>query len=188
MTSPLITFRAMADADVLPVLEIERASSSQPWTERIFHDELGQGDGRRYVVALANDEVVGFCGLLFQLDEAHVTNVAVAPSHRRRGIAERLVLDAVRAAIARSVVDLTLEVRVSNQAAIALYHRFGFAPEGIRRAYYPDNREDALVMWAHDIDTSAYGLRLARIAERLDRFAIGQSFATSAADAVEASS
>ncbi len=172
MSASVIMLRSMGVDDVAAVLEIERASSSQPWSERIFHDELGQVDSRRYVVALVDDVVVGFCGLMDQLDEAHVTNIAVAPSFRRKGIAEKLMLEAVRAAVARSVINLTLEVRVSNQAAIALYHRFGFAPEGIRRAYYPDNREDALVMWAHDIDTSAYGLRLAKVTERLDRFVL----------------
>jgi [ribosomal protein S18]-alanine N-acetyltransferase len=112
---------------------------------------------------------VGFCGSLFQLDEVHITNIAVHPNARRQRIGERLLLDALRGAIARSTVNATLEVRVSNTSAIALYQRFGFAPGGIRKAYYANDREDALVMWAHDIDTSAYGLRLAEIAERVER-------------------
>jgi [ribosomal protein S18]-alanine N-acetyltransferase len=192
-----VSLRAMHAGDLERVVAIEEQSSSQPWTIGIFRDELADLVTRRYVVAEchqesdhashnetdhashsearnasfneAHSEVAGFCGTLFLPDEAHITNIAVSPACRRQRIAEQLMLEAMRSAIARSVTNMTLEVRVSNDAAIALYRRFGFGPGGIRKAYYANNREDALVMWAHDINTSAYGLRLAEIAERSHR-------------------
>jgi ribosomal-protein-alanine N-acetyltransferase len=87
----------------------------------------------------------------------------VDPAWHRRGIATRLLLAAARGAKARGCMNLTLEVRVSNSGAQDLYRRFGFAPAGIRKAYYPDNAEDALIMWANDIGTGEYVRRLAEI-------------------------
>jgi [ribosomal protein S18]-alanine N-acetyltransferase len=170
-----LIIRTMEPADLEAVLVIEQASAPHPWTAGIFADELAQTETRRYVVAVENDRVVGFCGLLLSLDEGHITNVAVDPSLRRRGYAHEMMLVTVRTAIAKSLRALTLEVRVSNTAAIALYQRFGFAPGGVRPRYYPDNGEDALIMWAHDIDTAAYGTRLAELGARRLRYAQDQN-------------
>ncbi len=159
-----LVIRQLREEDLEAVLAIEIASAPHPWTAGIFADELAQGGTRRYVVALDDERVVGFCGLLLSLDEGHITNIAVDPTLRRRGYAHAMMLVIVRTAIARSLRALTLEVRVSNKAAIALYQRFGFAPGGVRPRYYPDNGEDALIMWAHDIDTAAYSQRLAGLA------------------------
>lgn len=158
----------MTGDDIDQVLPIERESSSQPWTRGMFRDELSHGDARVYVVAEIDARVVGFGGLMIALDEGHITNIAIATSQRRTGLATRLLLHLTRTAIARSVRAMTLEVRVSNTAARELYVRFGYVPAGIRPRYYADNNEDALIYWAHDIDTAAYGLRLAGIAELLD--------------------
>jgi [ribosomal protein S18]-alanine N-acetyltransferase len=166
-----LVIRTMEPGDLDAVLVIEQASAPHPWTAGIFADELAQAETRRYVVAVEDDRVVGFCGLLLSLDEGHITNVAVDPSLRRRGYAHEMMLVTVRTAIAKSLRALTLEVRVSNIAAIALYQRFGFAPGGVRPRYYPDNGEDALIMWAHDIDTAAYGTRLAELGARRLRHA-----------------
>ena len=95
--------------------------------------------------------------------DGHVTNVGVAESHRRKAVATRLMLELARRALAEGAQALTLEVRVSNDAAQALYRRFGFAPAGIRKAYYADTNEDALIMWANDIDTPEYRARLFEI-------------------------
>ena len=84
-------------------------------------------------------------------DEGHITNVAVHPDRRRRHLASRMLLVMFREAIGRGVTDLTLEVRMSNHAAQELYRRFGFAPGGVRKNYYSDVGEDALIMWANDI-------------------------------------
>jgi [ribosomal protein S18]-alanine N-acetyltransferase len=159
-----LIIRELREEDLEAVLVIEIASAPHPWTAGIFADELAQSGTRRYVVALENEKVVGFCGLLLSVDEGHITNIAVDPTLRRRGYAHAMMLAVVRTAIAKSLRALTLEVRVSNKAAIALYQRFGFAPGGVRPRYYPDNGEDALIMWAHDIDTAAYGVRLAGLA------------------------
>jgi ribosomal-protein-alanine N-acetyltransferase len=107
---------------------------------------------------------VAYGGLMFAVDEAHVTNIAVAPEVQRRGFARRMLLRLANVAVERGFTALTLEVRVSNTAAQAMYRQFGFAPAGIRQRYY-ENTEDALVMWVHDIDSPEYRARLNAIAE-----------------------
>ncbi len=169
-----VTIRQMAPDDLGQVLPIEQASSSQPWTVGMFRDELFH-DARAYVVAEHEQVIVGFGGLMVALDEGHITNIAVAPAARRGGLATRLLLHLTRTAIARSVRAMTLEVRVSNTPARELYVRFGYVPAGVRPKYYADNNEDALIYWAHDIDTAAYGLRLAALTERLDAPVAGEN-------------
>jgi ribosomal-protein-alanine N-acetyltransferase len=111
--------------------------------------------------------VIGYAGMLFVLDEGHITTVAVDPDVQGRRVGTRLLLAMLRDAIGRGVRNVTLEVRASNDAAIALYRRFGFAPAGVRANYYADPVEDALVLWAHDVDTPDYVQRLAGIARSL---------------------
>jgi [ribosomal protein S18]-alanine N-acetyltransferase len=157
-----VTLRPMTIDDIGAVLAIEAVSSPDPWTISIVNDELG-GPNRRYVVAVDDaDEVVGFCGLLAQVGEGHVTNIAVAPAHRSQRIAARLLLDNVRWALTQEVSALTLEVRVGNDAAMRLYRRFGFAPVGTRPRYYA-NHDDALILWVHEVAGAAYHHRLAAI-------------------------
>jgi [ribosomal protein S18]-alanine N-acetyltransferase len=163
-----LTIRPMTVNDIDAVLPIEQASSSQPWTAGMFRDELVQPDARVYVVAETDSAVVGFGGLMLAYDEGHITNIAIAPTMRRGGLATRLLLHLTRSAIAKSMKSMTLEVRVSNTAARELYARFGYVPAGIRPKYYADNNEDALIYWAYDVDTADYGLRLASIAQRLE--------------------
>ena len=150
----------MTDYDIDAVVAIESASSSKPWTARVFIDELAQPDTRSYQVARIDDVVVGFCGLMFVLDEGHITNIAVAVAARRTRIASRLLLSAFDEAARRQVRAVTLEVRASNSDAQRLYHQFGFIPAGIRRRYYDDNGEDAIVMWSESIAGSAMTIRL----------------------------
>lgn len=144
------------------ILDIERASYPKPWTTTVFHDELDQvGSGHRhYLVAKLGRTVVAYGGLMFVADEAHVTNIAVHPSHRRHGIANRLLGDLADAAITRGCRAWTLEVRASSTGAQELYRSFGFAPAGIRARYYEGN-EDAIIMWCHDIQEPEYAARLA---------------------------
>jgi [ribosomal protein S18]-alanine N-acetyltransferase len=163
-----LTIRPMTLDDIESVLPIEQAASSQPWTPGMFQDEIVQHDARVYIVAETGGSVVGFGGLMLAYDEGHITNIAVAPSTQRSGLGTRLLLHLTRAAIARSMKAMTLEVRVSNTAARELYARFGYLPAGIRPKYYADNNEDALIYWAYDVDTAEYGLRLASISERLE--------------------
>jgi len=143
------------------ILAIERASYPKPWSAQVFHEELDQaGDGYRYyLVARSGRTVIGYGGLMFAVDEAHVTNLAVHPDHRREGVATRLLLALADDAIARGCPAWTLEVRASNVAAQELYRRFGFAPAGVRARYY-EGVEDAIVMWCHDIQSDDYARRL----------------------------
>ena len=145
------------------VLRIEHQVYPRPWSIGLYVSELALGPSRIYLVARVDSSVVGYAGLMVIHDEGHVTTVAVDPAWHRRHVAVRLMLQMVRQAIQRDVKALTLEVRMSNTAAQGMYQRFGFVPAGARKGYYIDNQEDALVMWAHDIDTDAYTARLAAI-------------------------
>jgi ribosomal-protein-alanine N-acetyltransferase len=151
---------------VKSILAIEERVYPKPWTAGVFNSEidLARRNERHYVVGLLETEVVAYGGLMFAVDEAHITNIAVDPEFQRRGFARRVLLELANVAIDRGFTALTLEVRVSNTAAQAMYRRFGFAPAGIRQRYY-ENTEDALVMWAHDIDSPEYKARLDAIAE-----------------------
>jgi ribosomal-protein-alanine N-acetyltransferase len=145
------------------VLQIEQQVYPRPWTLSLFLSELGQRSSRLYLVARVNHRVVGYLGMLRSVDDGHVTTIAVDPAWQRLGIATRLLAATARAAMARGCRNLTLEVRVTNAGAQDLYRRFGFVPAGVRKAYYPDNAEDALVMWANDIDSAGYARRLIEI-------------------------
>ena len=159
-----ILIRTLAEEDLDAILEIERVTYPTPWTEGIFRDEL-VAPGRVYLVAEAGGQVVGYSGLMLVLPEAHVTSVTVDPERRGSRIGTRLMLRISEAALAAGAKSLTLEVRVSNRNAQALYQRFGMAPVGVRKRYYQD--EDALVMWVHDIDSAAYRERLEEIERSL---------------------
>lgn len=154
--------------DVMP---IEQGAYPTPWSRNVFESELDQvGNGSRYyVVARRDRELVGYAGLWFvpdpDGDQAHVTNIVVAPSARRERVGTRLMLDLAHRAIDRGCVSWTLEVRASSHGAQELYRSFGFAPAGVRKRYY-DNTEDAIVMWCHDIRSDAYRERLRQLAEQ----------------------
>ena len=145
------------------VLRIEQQSNPRPWSLSLFLSELRYTDSRVYLVARTGPQIVGYAGLMLVAGDGHITNVGVDPEHRRRAIATRLILVLARRALAEGATALTLEVRVSNRPAQELYRRFGFAPAGVRRGYYADTGEDALIMWAEDIDSPAYHARLHEI-------------------------
>jgi ribosomal-protein-alanine N-acetyltransferase len=144
----MIEFRKLKLRDLSAIEEIERTSYPTPWSRSMFAGELakpssiclGAVDGE-------TDELIGYLIISRYVDAWHVMNIAVAPEYRRRGIARRLMerLFEVTARDARR--GYTLEVRVSNEAAIRLYEGLGFRARGVRRGYYTDNREDALIMW-----------------------------------------
>ncbi len=155
-----VTIEAMRRRHLRGVVAIEERTNHRPWSHRLFAGELRMPTSRIYLVAMSGHEVLGYCGLMLVGDEAHVTNVAVHPDHRRRGIARRLLVRMLREAIDREIDAVTLEVRASNTAAQELYRGFGFAPGGVRPNYYSDVGEDALIMWAHDIGGRAGLARL----------------------------
>jgi ribosomal-protein-alanine N-acetyltransferase len=132
----------------------------------VFVSELEQAraGSRHYLVARSGRAIVGYAGLWFTADEAHVTNIAIEPAMRRQGIARHLMLALAGEAIARDCASWTLEVRVSSTGAQELYRHFGFVPAGVRKRYY-ENTEDAIVMWCHDIQTVGYHQELNKLRE-----------------------
>ncbi len=145
------------------VLQIEAQVYPRPWTLGLFLSELNLQTARSYFVARVDGKVVGYAGLMLSLEDAHVTTLAVDPMWQRNKLGQRLMVVLAREAVRVGAKNLTLEVRVSNQAAQGLYRRFGLAPAGIRKGYYLESGEDAIVMWAHDIDDEAYSARLRRL-------------------------
>ena len=145
------------------VLRIEALVYPRPWSLSLFMSELALRSTRAYWVARVDGAVVGYCGLMVTGEDGHVTTLAVDPAMHRRGIGTRLLLVLAGEAIRRGVTGLTLEVRMSNKPAQELYRKFGFRPAGVRRNYYVETNEDALVMWADDVDDPAYARRLAEI-------------------------
>ena len=149
------------------VLRIEAETHPRPWSLSLFMSEMALRTSRAYYVARVDGLVVGYAGLMMSADEGHVTTIAVDPNWHRRKIGTRLMLVVAREAIRRGASALTLEVRMSNKAAQELYRAFGFRPAGVRRNYYVETNEDALVMWAEDADTAEYRLRLAALEARV---------------------
>lgn len=171
-----LTLRELELGDIGAVAQIEALASPDPWSAELFAGELSMsGAERRWLVATLEATIVGFAGMMYapgQVDdtlEGHLMNVAVHPRHTRQGVARRLLVAAFAEALERHVDHLTLEVRVTNHGARALYTRFGFAPVGVRPKYYPDG-EDALILWVHDIGSVEFRQRLERLgADRADR-------------------
>jgi ribosomal-protein-alanine N-acetyltransferase len=146
------------------VLRIEQQVYPRPWSMGLFSSELGYRTSRVYVVARIGTTVVGYGGLMLVQEDAHITTIAVDPAWHRHKIGTRLLLTLDDAAVARGARNLTLEVRMSNHAAQELYRQFGFVPAGIRKGYYVETNEDALVMWSHDVDAAEHHARLDAIA------------------------
>jgi ribosomal-protein-alanine N-acetyltransferase len=150
VSAPLVV-EPMRMGDVGAVLEIERLSFSAPWPAFAFEQELTANRLAHYRVVRLADRVVAFGGIWLMVDEAHITTFGVHPDHRRKGIGRRLLLQLAEVALELGSARMTLEVRVSNLPAQALYRSFGFAISGRRVAYYSDDAEDALVMTTPDL-------------------------------------
>lgn len=146
-----LRFETLEEAYLPAILDIEARSNPSPWSERSFRNELNHEHGI-FLAAIANGSVIGYGGIWLVVDEAHVTNVAVSPEHRRQGIGRRLMIELLERAKTAGMTCSTLEVRVSNEPAIKLYEDLGYLRTSLRRNYYPDNREDAVVMWLHQLD------------------------------------
>ncbi|HSM38862.1 MAG TPA: ribosomal protein S18-alanine N-acetyltransferase [Candidatus Limnocylindrales bacterium] len=163
-----LSVEPMVLADIAQVHEIERLSFSTPWPTYAFEQELTGNRLARYVVArAAGERVVGFAGVWLMVDEAHITTFGVHPEWRRQGIGRRLMLRLLELAIELRARRMTLEVRVSNVAAQALYRSFGFEAVGRRPRYYTDDGEDALVMTTPDLGLPAMAALLAAERRRL---------------------
>ena len=128
------------------VAELEKLCFSLPWSKEMFADEL-KSNIAHYLVALDDKKnVVGYVGMWKILDEGHITNVAVSPNYQRQGIGDKLICELINNAQRLELVMLTLEVRKSNMAAQNLYSKYDFKEVGIRKKYYFDTNEDALIM------------------------------------------
>ncbi len=131
------------------VLRVEEACFSIPWTRKDFERELNENKLAIYRIALLDGEVVGYAGLWHVVTEGHITNVAVLQEHRRKGIADALMQEMIKIAQEKEMIGITLEVRISNLGAQRLYTKYGFRPEGFRKGYYADTKEDAIIMWKY---------------------------------------
>lgn len=145
------------------VMAIERQAYARPWSPNLFIAEMSEPSNRNYIVAKLDREVAGYAGLICYGDEAHLTNIAVDPMLQGHGIAHRLLYEQLRAAEELGGHAVSLEVRVTNWRAQRLYARFGFHPVGVRRNYYAELREDALIMWTDDIRAPTHRARIAAV-------------------------
>lgn len=141
----------MTAQDIPAILEIERRSFATPWPREAYTHELDHNRTAVYLVARQDEAAVGYAGMWVVMDEAHITTIAVDPPLRGLGIGERLLIGLIDRAIERGARWIQLEVRQSNMVAQRLYHKYGFREVGIRRHYYSDNGEDAVVMWTGNL-------------------------------------
>ena len=149
------------------IMAIERQVYPRPWSPSLFVSEMTSGRTRMYLVATEGRNVVGYGGLVSYGDEAHVTTIAVHPERHRRRIGTRLLYELIRRAQEMGAHAVSLEVRVTNWGAQRMYARFGFRPVGVRKNYYQETNEDAVVMWTEDIRTPEYEQLLDRIMDSI---------------------
>ena len=144
-----LTFRLLNQDDIEDILKIEHESFSLPWTREAFQNEFTINQFAVYLGLEDDGKLIGYCGVWIIIDESHITNIAVLPEYRGRKLGEALMRKVMEMAVEREVKTMTLEVRVSNEVAQSLYRKLGFQDGGIRKNYYTDNQEDALVMWVN---------------------------------------
>ncbi|KHS55622.1 30S ribosomal protein S18 [Terrisporobacter othiniensis] len=138
--------RSMTKDDVDSVYIVEENCFTDPWSKESIRKEL-KNDLARYLVAELDNKIVGYVGVWFVVDEGHITNVAVHSDYRGKKIGDKLVKEMVKLCEESKLVAMTLEVRSSNTVAQNLYRKYGFKMGGIRKEYYSDNKEDAIIMW-----------------------------------------
>ncbi len=158
----------MTADDLEAVAAVERASYASGWPATAFAHEIAHNRLARYAVLEAGGAVVGFAGAWLMVDEAHVVTIAVRPDLRRAGYGRLLLHALILIARGEGMQAATLEVRVSNDAARALYRRYGFHEVGERKKYYQDNGEDAVIMTTEEFASAAYERRLDGLAGELE--------------------
>jgi len=141
-----ITMRRMNEMDIDNVLIVEEQCFTVPWSREGFVGEM-KNELSYYLVMVDRGTIIGYAGMWIIVDEAHVTNVAIMPEYRGRKNGETLMARLIECAKDRGALSMTLEVRTSNTAALGLYAKFGFVSRGIRRNYYTETHEDAIIMW-----------------------------------------
>ncbi|MBS4179608.1 ribosomal protein S18-alanine N-acetyltransferase [Lederbergia citrea] len=142
-----ITFRFATEDDIERLVDIEQKSFTVPWPAEAFYNDITNNRFAVYVMLECDGEVAGYCGVWLVMDEAHITNIAILPEYRGRKLGESLLRKMMSLAKEGGANTMTLEVRVSNTPARSLYQKLGFREGGIRKNYYSDNQEDAIVMW-----------------------------------------
>ncbi|MFB7305130.1 MULTISPECIES: ribosomal protein S18-alanine N-acetyltransferase [Heyndrickxia] len=136
-------------ADLDGIMNVEIQSFSLPWSREAFYNEFVKNHFARYFVIVDQEKIIGYCGVWLVVDEAHITNIAILPEYRGQKLGELLLSSIMDYSIQQGAKSMTLEVRVSNIIAQSLYKKLGFFEGGIRKNYYTDNQEDALVMWVN---------------------------------------
>ncbi len=149
------------------VMAIEHQVYPRPWSPNLFLSEMNEFRNRTYLVAKIGKDVVGYGGVMCYGEEAHVTTIAVDPMHHRKKIGTRLLYELLQEGLRLGGKAASLEVRVSNWGAQRLYGQFGFRPVGVRKNYYQETGEDAVVMWADEISSRGYRQRLEELVERI---------------------
>lgn len=139
--------RNMQLSDIDEIVELEKLCFATPWSRESLLYDATENHMSAYIVAELEGHVVGYVGIWVILDEGHINNVAVSPEYRRLQIGSRLIDTMIKATQAEGVKSHTLEVRAGNEPAKKLYAKFGFKEAGVRKGYYEDNGEDAIIMW-----------------------------------------
>lgn len=150
MAPKTLRFEPLAEHFIDQVAAIEKVVHSAPWSERSFRNELSNQQSI-FLVAIEGVNVVGYAGGWTVVDEFHFTNVAVSPEFRRKGTGRELVKRILELAKQAGMLCATLEVRIGNEPAIQLYANLGFERVAVRKKYYPDNHEDAVIMWLYGL-------------------------------------
>jgi ribosomal-protein-alanine N-acetyltransferase len=160
----------MLRSDVPDVMKLEKRVCSLPWNANAYITEIGNPSAKYLIAKQDNGALVGYGGVWVVMDEMHITTLAVDPTHRGAKVGERLLIELIFAGIERGAARATLEVREGNTAARNLYRKYGYADVAMRKRYYSDNGENAMIMWAEEINSKAFmdmmRLRLGEI-ERL---------------------
>ncbi|NTV89549.1 MAG: ribosomal protein S18-alanine N-acetyltransferase [Clostridiales bacterium] len=133
--------------DIDDILVVEELSFKIPWSRESFEEEIQVNELAIYLEAKAGARVIGYAGLWKVFDEGHITNIAVHPEFRKSGVGSALLEALIKRAAEAGIAAMTLEVRKSNIPARSLYAKYGFTEAGIRKGYYADNNEDAIIMW-----------------------------------------
>jgi ribosomal-protein-alanine N-acetyltransferase len=153
-------YRLMNLNDIDTIVDIERECFTAPWSAEAFRNELNHNLFAKYMIMEQDGVILGYGGMWLIIDEAHITNIAIREKYRGLGYGKELLGEMMKTASYLGSNRMTLEVRVTNEIAQSLYRKMGFYPSGVRPAYYSDNLEDALIMWADltpvDIDDTEF--------------------------------
>jgi ribosomal-protein-alanine N-acetyltransferase len=154
-----ISIESMRPEDIPSVMNIEKRCYTSPWHKNAYQTEISNPSAT-YIIARKHDRIIGYAGMWVIMDEAHITTIAVEPDFRRKHIGERLFAALIEEALFRGANRASLEVREHNKSAQNLYVKYGFREAALRKAYYTDNYENAIVMWVDNMRSAKYREKL----------------------------